>query len=56
MKQIVSRAETEDLMVFYNLSAFTKGDTNAFLSGVARANGFVKKVDFVYSPAFSQCV
>jgi nuclear GTP-binding protein len=41
---IVSRADTEDLMLFYNLPAFTKGDTNAFLSGVARSNGMVKKV------------
>ncbi|TFY73577.1 hypothetical protein EWM64_g10435 [Hericium alpestre] len=40
---IVSRAEPEDLMVFFALPAFTKGDTNAFLSGVARANSLVKK-------------
>ncbi|KAA1466062.1 hypothetical protein DENSPDRAFT_830806 [Dentipellis sp. KUC8613] len=40
---IVERAEQQDLMVFYNLPAFAKGDTGAFLSGVARANGYIKK-------------
>ncbi|KAI0316124.1 hypothetical protein OF83DRAFT_1128576 [Amylostereum chailletii] len=43
VEHIVSRAETEDLMLFYSLPAFAKGDANAFLSGVARATGFVKK-------------
>lgn len=41
---IVSRAETEDLMVFYSLPAFAKGDVDAFLVGVARAHGLIKKV------------
>jgi nuclear GTP-binding protein len=41
---IVTRANTEDLMLFYNLPAFSKDDANAFLSGIARANGMVKKV------------
>jgi nuclear GTP-binding protein len=41
---IVSRADPEDLMLFYNLPAFLKGDKNAFLSGIARSNGMVKKV------------
>ncbi|KAF8485073.1 hypothetical protein DFH94DRAFT_718062 [Russula ochroleuca] len=40
---IVSRAETEDLMVFYGLPAFTKGDVDAFLMGVARSQGLIKK-------------
>ncbi|TFY66015.1 hypothetical protein EVG20_g5076 [Dentipellis fragilis] len=40
---IVERAEQQDLMVFYNIPAFAKGDTGAFLSGVARANGYIKK-------------
>ncbi|KAH9062032.1 hypothetical protein EDB87DRAFT_1788140 [Lactarius vividus] len=40
---IVSRAETEDLMVHYCLPAFAKGDADAFLMGVARANALVKK-------------
>jgi hypothetical protein len=47
---IVSRADTEDLMLFYNLPAFSKGDTDAFLSGLARSNGMVKKVR-VYLPS-----
>jgi nuclear GTP-binding protein len=44
MANIVSRAETEDLMVFYSLPAFAKGDVDAFLVGVARAHGLIKKV------------
>ena len=43
---IVSRAIAEDLMLLYSLPAFTKGDTSAFLSGVARSNQLVKKVCF----------
>ena len=31
-------------MLLYNLPIFTDGDANAFLAGVARANGFIKKV------------
>lgn len=30
-------------MLFYNLPAFADGDANAFLSGVARSNGLIKK-------------
>ena len=41
---IVSRAETEDLMVHYCLPAFAKNDADAFLMGVARANALIKKV------------
>ena len=44
VSSIVSRAETEDLMVFYSLPAFAKGDVDAFLMGVARAQGLIKKV------------
>ncbi|KAF8966516.1 hypothetical protein BDZ97DRAFT_1808256 [Flammula alnicola] len=40
---IISRANTEDLMLLYSLPAFVKGDPTAFLSGVARANQLVKK-------------
>ncbi|KAH9963235.1 P-loop containing nucleoside triphosphate hydrolase protein [Russula dissimulans] len=40
---ILSRAQTEDLMVFYGLPAFVKGDVDAFLVGVARAHGLIKK-------------
>uniref|UniRef100_A0A8H7Y2E5 CP-type G domain-containing protein n=1 Tax=Psilocybe cubensis TaxID=181762 RepID=A0A8H7Y2E5_PSICU len=40
---LVSRANTEDLMLMYSLPAFTKGDPTAFLSGVARANQLLKK-------------
>lgn len=42
--QIVSRAGNEDLMLLYNLPAFPKDDSTAFLSGVARANNLVKRV------------
>lgn len=41
---IVSRAETEDLMVHYCLPAIAKGDVDAFLMAVARANTLIKKV------------
>ncbi|KAI0772525.1 hypothetical protein BD413DRAFT_45792 [Trametes elegans] len=43
MSEIVSRANREDLMLLYNLPIFTEGDSNAFLAGVARANGYMKK-------------
>ncbi|KAG6336330.1 hypothetical protein ID866_2755 [Astraeus odoratus] len=39
---IISRAETQDLMLAYNLPAYPKGDTTAFLAGIARVNGLVK--------------
>ncbi|KAL4075642.1 P-loop containing nucleoside triphosphate hydrolase protein [Scleroderma citrinum] len=39
---IISRAEMQDLMLAYNLPAFSKGDTTAFLAGIARVNGLVK--------------
>ncbi|KAI6046479.1 P-loop containing nucleoside triphosphate hydrolase protein [Pisolithus marmoratus] len=39
---ILSRAEMQDLMLAYNLPAFPKGDTTAFLAGIARVNGLVK--------------
>jgi len=42
--QIVARASTEDMMVQYNIPAFTRGDRDAFLSGVARATGLIRKV------------
>lgn len=43
MENIVSRANNEDLMLFYNLPAFAKGDTIAFLSALARRHNLVKK-------------
>ncbi|KAJ7067927.1 hypothetical protein C8F01DRAFT_581849 [Mycena amicta] len=43
VKHLVPRAITEDLMLFYNLPAFSADDTDAFLSCVARANQLVKK-------------
>lgn len=52
---IVSRAETEDLMVHYCLPAFAKGDVDAFLMGVARANAFIKKVGRKEQPAILRC-
>lgn len=52
---IVSRANTEDLMVMYSLPAFTKGDATAFLSGVARSNRLVKKVCLIDHLILSYC-
>ncbi|KIJ37431.1 hypothetical protein M422DRAFT_260103, partial [Sphaerobolus stellatus SS14] len=43
VEKIVARANTQDLMVQYNLPAFTKGDTTAFLNGIARAANMLKK-------------
>lgn len=43
---IVSRANTQDLMLGYSLPAFSKGDPTSFLAGMARASGLIKKVGF----------
>lgn len=43
ISHIVSRSSTEDLMIFYSLPAFAKGEPNSFLSGVARSHQLVKK-------------
>ncbi|KAG2148001.1 P-loop containing nucleoside triphosphate hydrolase protein [Suillus clintonianus] len=40
---IVSRADTQDLMLAYSLPAFSKGDPASFLAGMARASGLIKK-------------
>lgn len=40
---IVSRADTQDLMLGYSLPAFSKGDPTSFLAGMARASGLIKK-------------
>lgn len=45
---MVSRANTEDLMVMYGLPAFQAGDGVAFLSGVAKSNRLVKKVSIFF--------
>ncbi|KAF7354956.1 Guanine nucleotide-binding protein-like 3 [Mycena sanguinolenta] len=42
-QHIVARSNTEDLMLLYSLPAFSAGDTDSFLSCVARANQLVKK-------------
>jgi len=44
VKHIVSRADTQDLMLAYSLPAFSKGDTTSFLAGMARVSGLIKKV------------
>jgi nuclear GTP-binding protein len=41
--EIVARANAQDLMIHYNLPAFSKDDPVAFLSTLARANGFIQK-------------
>ncbi|KAG8679511.1 hypothetical protein FRC08_016937, partial [Ceratobasidium sp. 394] len=40
---VVSRAKHEDLILHYNLPAYTPGDVTAFLGGVARASGRLRK-------------
>ncbi|GJE84787.1 nuclear GTP-binding protein [Phanerochaete sordida] len=41
--EIAQRASRDDVMLFYNLPAFTEKDSSALLSALARANGLVKK-------------
>ncbi|KAF8759667.1 GNL3L/Grn1 putative GTPase [Rhizoctonia solani] len=41
---IVSRAKHQDLILHYEVPAFQPGDVNAFLGGVARARGRIRKV------------
>lgn len=36
-------------MLMYNLPIFMDGDATAFLSGLARANGLIKKVRRFYA-------
>ncbi|KAJ6538947.1 hypothetical protein B0H19DRAFT_334271 [Mycena capillaripes] len=43
VKHIVACSNTEDLMLLYSLPAFSAGDTDSFLSCVARAHQLVKK-------------
>ncbi|GJJ07240.1 hypothetical protein Clacol_001440 [Clathrus columnatus] len=43
VEQILSRADTQDLMVHYNLPVFAQGDTNGFVIGVARTLGLIRK-------------
>ncbi|CAE7144523.1 unnamed protein product [Rhizoctonia solani] len=40
---IVSRAKHQDLILHYNVPAFQPGDVDAFLGGVARARGRIRK-------------
>ncbi|KAJ8580643.1 P-loop containing nucleoside triphosphate hydrolase protein [Rhizopogon salebrosus TDB-379] len=40
---IVSRADTQDLMLAYSLPAFLKGEPTSFLAGMARVSGLIKK-------------
>ncbi|KII96056.1 hypothetical protein PLICRDRAFT_170636 [Plicaturopsis crispa FD-325 SS-3] len=46
LAHIISRADTEGLMLFYNLPAFSKGDPDAFLTCVARSLKLIKKGGF----------
>lgn len=43
VEHIVARANTQDLMLCYNIPAFETGDIDAFLTAVARASGRIKK-------------
>ncbi|KAF8607903.1 hypothetical protein BDV93DRAFT_603659 [Ceratobasidium sp. AG-I] len=40
---VVSRAKHEDLILHYNVPTFTPGDIAAFLGGVARASGRIRR-------------
>lgn len=41
---IVIRSNAQDLMLAYNVPFFNEGDTQAFLTSVARATGRLRKV------------
>ncbi|KAF4574543.1 hypothetical protein EYR36_005887 [Pleurotus pulmonarius] len=43
VSQIVERSTPEDLMLLYNLPAFSRGNSSSFLSGLARAQQLVMK-------------
>ncbi|KAI3611042.1 hypothetical protein WG66_013792 [Moniliophthora roreri] len=43
ISEIVTRSNPEDLMLLYNLPIFPRGDVQAFLAGVARAQQLVQK-------------
>lgn len=51
--ELASRADREDLMLLYNLPAFAEGNPNAFLSGVARSNGLIKKVMIFFAIVYT---
>ncbi|CAE6538003.1 unnamed protein product [Rhizoctonia solani] len=40
---LISRAKHQDLVLHYNVPAFQSGDVNAFLGGVARSRGRIRK-------------
>jgi nuclear GTP-binding protein len=44
---IVARANQQDLMLFYNLPAYTKDSVDAFLATIARTQKLTKKVYFI---------
>ena len=44
VKQLIKRANTQDLTLAYTVPAFVAGDVEAFLTGVARSQGRLKKV------------
>ncbi|KAJ9126222.1 hypothetical protein QFC24_001945 [Naganishia onofrii] len=43
VKQVIQRANAQDLMLAYTVPAFQSGDVEAFLTGVARSQGRLKK-------------
>ncbi|KAJ3777468.1 GTP-binding protein [Lentinula raphanica] len=53
---LVSRANTEDLMLLYALPAFPKGDVDAFISGVARSQQLVRKKGVLHLTGASKLV
>ncbi|KAF5357661.1 hypothetical protein D9758_007467 [Tetrapyrgos nigripes] len=54
--QLVSRSSAEDLMLLYSLPTFIKGDLDSFLSGMARAQQFVRKKGVLDLTAASKAV
>lgn len=44
VKQLVKRANVQDLTLAYTVPAFVAGDVEGFLTGVARSQGRLRKV------------
>ncbi|KAJ3990397.1 hypothetical protein F5890DRAFT_1399272 [Lentinula detonsa] len=53
---LVSRANSEDLMLLYGLPAFPKGDIDAFITGIARSQQLVRKRGVLHLTGASKIV
>ena len=42
--EMVARADADDMLLLYNIPAYSQGDVDAFLMRVARSKNYLKKV------------